>query len=212
MHQHHPASHPNRRRQVPRGGPGTFAKRLTILVASLLASALATTAPEPAVASLAFCNRTSVASTLTLALAYYKPGLLHVRSSRNAPDLSITLNPRWKIRGWWEIPQNECVTAIHSNLSQKHYYYYVHSPDDSYELMGDYGLCGHQYSRFHLEYAMNDDRLVEVLALKPSGIDSVPADSGADLEKVCADLGYEILPFNQLDVGENKEFTLTFID
>ena len=59
---------------------------------------------------------------------------------------------------------------------------------------------------------MNDGKFVQILTLKSSGIDSAPVDSVVELEKACADLGYELLPFNQLSIGDTEEFTLTFID
>ena len=164
-------------------------------------------------AKLEFCNRTSGASTLTLALAYYNFPQSHVRSSRNAPDLTVVLNPRWSVRGWWEIPQNGCTTVIHRDLNQPNYYYYVRSEDDSYDLQGNYGLCGHKYNGFHVEYAIKDNNLVRILALKqPSAIDSAPVNEETSLQEACADLGYELLPFNQLPVEDRKDFSLTFVD
>ncbi|OOV33816.1 hypothetical protein BO91_02080 [Candidatus Synechococcus spongiarum LMB bulk10E] len=213
MHQQHPLFHLNCWYESLKRRSGTVTERVTILSASLLAFTI--TAPEPAFAGLEFCNRTTGASTLTLALANYKFGISYVRYGKNnSPDLTIVRNPRWSIRGWWEIPQNECVTAIHHNLNQRHYYYYVYSQDDSYARPGNYRICGHRYNKFHIEYAMNNNKLVQILALKSSGIDSVPVNSGVDLEKACTDLGYgyELLPFNQLDVGDTEEFTWTFID
>lgn len=177
---------------------------------SLLTAALPVTAPEPAFAGLEFCNRTTDGSTLSLALAYYNSGYIHKRFRKDgSTGLTITINPRWTIKGWWEIAHNECImTATDRDLNLKHYYYYAHSQDTSYEDSGGYPLCGRRYSRFHIEYRMTQDNTpVQVLALNPSGMKSVPVTSATDLEAACADLGYRLLPFNQLDVGENKNYT-----
>ncbi|MYF36134.1 MAG: DUF1036 domain-containing protein [Synechococcus sp. SB0678_bin_12] len=179
----------------------------------LLASALAVMAPEPVVAGLEFCNRTHGASTLALALAHYNFGTSHVRSSKDdSPDLTIIVQPRWTIRGWWEIPQHECVTAIDRDPDQTHYYYYAYSQDDSYNYSGDYQVCGRRYGRFHVEYKIDNNELVQILALKSWGIDTASVDSETGLEGACADLGYELLPFNQVDVGDTGDYTLNFTD
>ena len=213
MRHQSPSFEPGRWREFPKQKSGTFPQGLFILFSSLLASILAITTPQPAFAGLEFCNRTGGASALTVALAYYNFGISHARSGKDGtPVLNIVLNPRWSIRGWWEIPQNECITAIQHDLNQPNYYYYVRSQDGLYDIPGNYSLCAHKYSRFHIEYAINDGKLVQILALKPSGIDSAPVNAPIDLEKACAELGYQLLPFNQLPVGDTEEFTLTFID
>lgn len=179
----------------------------------LLASALAVMVPEPVFAGLEFCNRTHGASSLALALAHYNFGTLHVRSSKNgSPDLTITVQPRWTIRGWWKIPQHECVTVIDQGLNQKNYYYYAYSQDYSYDYSGDYQVCGSRYGRFHIEYKIDNNELVQILALKPWGIDTASVDSETGLEEACADLRYELLPFNQIDVGDTGDYTLNFMD
>ena len=109
--------------QVPaKRKSGTFPQGFCIFSVSLLISAMVIVSPEPAFASLEFCNRTNGASALTVALAYYNFGTSHVRSGKDgAPALNIVLNPRWSIRGWWEIPPNECITALQHDLKQKYY-------------------------------------------------------------------------------------------
>ena len=180
-----------------------------MLSIGLLTAAFAITAPEPAFAGLEFCNRTTDGSTLSLALAHYNFGTIHKRFRKDgSTGLIITVNPRWTIRGWWEIPHNECiVTATDRNLSLKHYYYYAHSQGNSYNNSGSYPLCGRKYGRFHVEYQMNrDNKPMQILALKPSGINSISVASAADLETACADLGYRLLPFIQLDVGGDEHY------
>lgn len=185
----------------------------SFLAVSLLTATLTTMAPKAAFAGLEFCNRTTGGSTLSLALAYYSSGTSHVRYRNDgSPGLTIILKPRWTIKGWREIGQNECITAINQKLNQTHYYYYAHSQDYSYNYSGDYQICGNKYGRFHIEYEINNEKLVQILALKPSGINSAFVDSETDLEQACADLGYELLPFSQVDVGDAGDYTLNFID
>ena len=175
-----------------------------------LAAAIAIALPPPAFAGLEFCNRTADGSTLSLALAYYNFGNIHKRFRKDgSTGLTITVNPRWTIRGWWKIPHNECITAATDrDPNLKSYYYYAHSQDTSYEDSGLYPLCGRKYSRFHIEYRLNrDNKPVQVLAFNSSSIKSVPVTSATDLETACADLGYRLLPFNRLEVGENENYT-----
>ena len=181
-----------------------------MLSIGLLTAALAITTPEPAFAGLEFCNRTTDESTLSLALAHYNFGTIHKRFRKDgSTGLIITVNPRWTIKGWWEIPHNECVmTATDRDLDLKHYYYYAHSQDGLYSDSGNYPLCGRKYSRFHIEYQMNsDNKPVQIIALKSSDIKSIPVNSVKDLETACADLGYRLLPFNQLDVEGHENYT-----
>ena len=189
-----------------------FTARLLALSVGFLAAAIAiaTAAPQPAFAGLEFCNRTADGSTLSLALAHYNFGTIHKRFRKDgSTGLTITVNPRWTVRGWWEIPHNECITAATDRDPKlKHYYYYAHSQDTSYEDSGLYPLCGRKYSRFHIEYRLTrDNKPVQVLAFNSSSIKSVPVTSATDLETACADLGYKLLPFNQLEVGENENYT-----
>jgi len=189
---------------------GAIGKFLDSVV--LLASALAIMAPEPVFAGLQVCNHTHGASTLALALAYYNFGTSHVRSSKdNFPDLAIIVQPRWSIRGWWEIPQHECVTVIDHDLDQTHYYY-AYSQDHLYNYSGDYQICGRRYGRFHIEYKIDNNKLVQILALKPWGIDTASVDPETNLEEACANLGYELLPFNQVNVGDTGDYIFNFAD
>ena len=187
-----------------------FTARLLTLSVGFLAAAIVIALPPPAFAGLEFCNRTADGSTLSLALAYYNFGNIHKRFRKDgSTGLTITVNPRWTIRGWWKIPHNECITAATDRDPKlKHYYYYAHSQDTSYEDSGLYPLCGRKYSRFHIEYRLNrDNKPVQVLAFNSSSIKSVPVTSATNLETACADLGYRLLPFNQLEVGENENYT-----
>jgi len=200
----HHSSHP------PHRTLESLTARLTMLSLGLLATALPVTAPEPAFANLEFCNRTADQSTLSLALAHYNFGTTHKRFRRDgSTGLTITVNPRWTVRGWWEIPHNECiVTETDRDLNLKHYYYYAYSQDNSYNDSGNYLLCGHKYRQFHIEYQLDDDNnTVQILALNPSGIDSVSVNSVTDLKAACTDFGYRLLLFNQLDVGGNEHYT-----
>ena len=197
----HPSAPPQR---IP------FTARLMLLSISLLTAALAIATPAPAFADLEFCNRTTDQSTLSVALAHYNVGFIHKRFRRDgSTGLTITVNPRWTIKGWWEIPHNECITtATDRDPNLKHYYYYAHSQDGSYADSGSYPLCGRKDGRFHVEYQMDrDNKPVQILALAPSGVRSVPANSIAALEAACASLGYRLLPFNQLDVEGNQHYT-----
>jgi len=208
----HPPFHV-KRCHLPRRRLKPFTGQFTVLAISLITAILTILAPEEALAGLEFCNRTTGGSTLALALAYYNVGTSHVRHGKDdSSDLTIIVKPRWTIRGWWEIAQNECITAINHDLNQTRYYYYAHSPDYSYNYSGDYQICGHKYGRFHIEYEINDEKLVQILALKTSGLDSASVDSETDLEKACANLGYQLLPFNQVYVGDAGDYTLNFID
>ena len=199
--------------RFPKKKSRIFIKNLPIVSVSFLASLFTISAPEPAFAELEFCNRITSGSTVNLAIAYYNSSISHIRSSKNdSPDLRIIVNPRWTIRGWWKLNHNECITTIDRNLKLRYYYYYAYSQDDSYDDLGKYPLCGRKYNQFHVEYQMNNKNLVEILALKPSGIDSVSLNSEADLEKACADLGYEFLFFNQIDVGDNEDYIFNLID
>ncbi|HBP52994.1 MAG TPA: DUF1036 domain-containing protein [Synechococcus sp. UBA8638] len=176
----------------------------------LLTTALAITAPAPALASLEFCNRTADGYPLSLAIAYYNFGIIHTRFRRDgSTGLTITLNPRWTIRGWWEIPHNECImVAADRDLNLKYHYYYAHSPETSYEDSGPYLLCGRKYGRFHIEHSLNrDGETVEILTLDRSGVRSVPVASATGLQAACTDLGYRLLPFNQIDVGGSENYT-----
>jgi len=181
--------------------------------AVLLASALAFMAPETVFAGLKFCNRTNGASTLNLALAYYNFGTSYIRSSKDgSPDLTIIVQPRWTIRSHWEIPQHECVAVIDYDLDQTHYYYYAYSQDDLYSYSGDYQVCGRRYGHFHIEYKIDNNKLVQILDLKPWGIETASVDAETNLENACTDLGYELLPFNQVNVGDAKDYTVNFTD
>lgn len=182
-----------------------------MLSASLLASTLAITAPVPAFAYLEFCNRATDRSTLSLALANYNSGIKYVRFLKNgSPGLTIRLNPRWTIRGWWEIAPNECITPISRDLDLNYYYYHVRSSDDSYDDSGIYPLCGRKQGQFHVEYQLdNDNELMKMLALKPFGVESVAIDAAMTLKEACADLGlgYELLLFDQLDIKGEDNYT-----
>ena len=187
-----------------------FTQRLLTLSVSFLTAALAIATPEPAFAELEFCNRTADGSTLSLALAHYNFGTIHKRFRKDgSTGLTITVNPRWTIKGWWKIPHNACITAATDrDPSLQYYYYYAHSQNTLYEDSGDYPLCGRKYSRFHIEYRLTkDNEPVQVLAFNPSGVKSVPIPSATDLQAACADLGYRMLPFNKLEVGENESYT-----
>lgn len=209
----YPSFHANCWHESPKRRLGTFTGKLTVLSVSLFASALAAVAPEPAFAGLQFCNHTNGGSTLALAIAYYNPGTSHTRSRKDgSTGLTIIVKPRWTIRGWWEIAQNECTTVIDHDLSQAHYYYYAHSQDYSYNYSGIYQICGHKYSQFHIEYEIDNNELVQILALKSSGIDSASVNPETNLGKACADLNYKLLPFKQLYVGDTGDYTLNFID
>ena len=191
-----------------------FTRRLTILSISLLTT-LTVVAPEPAFASLELCNRTKAGSSLSVALAHYNFGTLHRRFRKDgSTGLTITVNPRWTIRGWWEIPHNECiVAATDRDLSLNYYYYYARSQDGSYNTSGNYPLCGRKYGQFHVEYQINsDNQPVQILALSPSDLDSVSLTPENNLQTACADLGYELLPFNQIDVGDSETYTLNVLD
>ena len=187
-----------------------FTARLLALSVGFLAAALATAAPPPAFAGLEFCNRTADGSTLSLALAHYNFGTIHKRFRKDgSTGLTITVNPRWTVRGWWKIPHNECITAAPDrDPNLKYYYYYAHSQDGLYSDSGNYPLCGRKYSRFHVEYQMDsNNKTVQIIALKSSDIQSIPVNSAKDLETACADLGYRLLPFNQLDVEGHENYT-----
>ena len=204
IHHRLPTSPPPHRKLEP------FTARLMLLSVSLFTAALTITAPQPAFAGLEFCNRTTDQSTLSLALAHYNFGTIHKRFRRDgSTGLTITVNPRWTVRGWWEIPHNECIiTATDRDLNLKYYYYYAHSQDNSYNDSGSHSLCGRKYSQFHIEYQLNgDNRPVQILALKSSGIDSVSLNSATDLATACAGLGYRLLPFIQLDVEGDEHYT-----
>lgn len=186
-----------------------FTARLMLSI-SLLTAALAMAAPQPALAAVEFCNRTADGSTLSLALAHYNFGFIHRRFRRDgSTGLTITVNPRWTMRGWWEIPHNECVTAVTDrDIRLKYYYYYAHSQDTPYEDSGSHPLCGRRHSQFHIEYRLSPDHdPLQVLAFNLAGVKSIPVTSSAALEGACADLGYRLIPFKQLEVGENENYT-----
>lgn len=177
------------------------------LTVSLFISALAGLALEPAFAGLHFCNRAKEGGPLALAVAWYSPGTSHTRED----GLSIKVKPRWTVRGWWEMGQNDCVTVIGEELSQP-YYYYTHNLNSAHNYSGSYQICGNRYGRFHMEYEMENNELVKILALNASGIDSASVNSDTDLAEACAELNYELLPFQQLHVGNASDYTFVFQD
>ena len=190
-------------------GPSWGAR--VLLVNLLIFFVLIPMAPAPALATLEFCNHTSDTSTLSLALAYYHFGTSHARSPNGGSSgLTITIKPRWIVKGWWEIKQNECITAINDDLDQTHYYYYAYSQDYSYTDSGDYKLCGYEHGKFHVEYEISNHKLTQILTLKSSGLHSASVGPEVNLKQACAALGYDLLPFRQLDVEGSNHYTFNF--
>jgi uncharacterized membrane protein len=95
----------------------------------------------------------------------------------------------WVSEGWWQIQPGQCARVFNNQLNQRFYFYYAHE-------LAPIGKDGKKPLAWGGKYAFCADSK----AFKIEG--------DAD----CESRGYRIQGFQEVDVGSQRDYTLTFYD
>ena len=85
-------------------------------------------------------------------------------------------------QGWWTILPNQCQIAVPTELNNPYYYYYAVSHEQKLEWRGNFNFCTSDDPQFRISGAQG-----------------------------CEQRSYRTTGFNQVDVGDAKNYTLNII-